>query len=97
VSETVIRVTRESLRRELARHRQEHDPATGAATCICRGWRGPYTLVADEQSYAEHLLQVIEGFDLTPFANPDCKTCEGCGRTPDDAEPCPDCIVGVWS
>jgi hypothetical protein len=93
MTETIV-VEREALRRELARHRQEHDPRTGGSVCACKEWTGPFTIVDDERSFAEHLLQVIEGFSYTPFANPDCTTCKGDGVV--NFEPCPDCIVAVW-
>lgn len=40
-------------------------------------------------------LRELRDRDLSPFANPDCKVCGGDGGT--SADPCPKCIVEVWS
>jgi hypothetical protein len=97
MKESYVMVERQALRTELAKHRQEHRPATGDSVCSRGDWTGPYTYCDDERSFADHLIEVMMGFDLSDFANSDCPECRGVGRRPSDFEPCETCIVGVWS
>lgn len=52
----------QAMREELVRHRQDHDPRTGASVCACGQWEGPFTLqgLSGEGSYAQHLTQALD-------------------------------------
>lgn len=97
MNDAFVMVERQALRTELSKHQQLHDPRTGDSTCSRGDWRGPFTTCDDERSFAEHIIQVVMGFDLSQFANPECEECKGHGRRQGDFEPCETCIVGVWS
>ena len=43
----------------LARHRQEHRPATGDSVCACGEWVGPFTMTTQPGSYAWHLAVAL--------------------------------------
>ena len=45
--------------KELARHRQMHQPHNGASVCECGEWEGPFTMTEGVGSYADHLALAI--------------------------------------